>query len=325
MAECASLAGSPAVSAIANASFGLFLGALRLAPAPKGVFLSPLSIVYALLLALNGAGPNTPTQTELLHAIAGPTSGLSEADLNSDLGRAMALLNGGQCGAADGGGGGGGGEMVLANSIWTHQGTQLKQAYVESMQSLFQATAREATNGAADINAWVANVTRGLITDLITTDDFVAVLANALYFKGSWEHAFKPELTRPGNFTTSTGEAKKVHMMSQLFKNRNDVLVAQKVGMYDALRLPYKNGTFSAVALLPARGVDVGAAITGWAATGLQALQPVRGSVNVTLPKFKASSTMSLVPVLKGLGVEAAFSSAAANFSRMADGSKVTR
>ncbi|GLC40563.1 hypothetical protein PLESTF_001012600 [Pleodorina starrii] len=272
------------------------------------------------MLALNGAGPNTPTQTELLHAIAGPTSGLSEADLNSDLGRAMALLNGGQCGAADGGGGGGGGEMVLANSIWTHQGTQLKQDYVESMQSLFQATAREATNGAADINAWVADVTRGLITDLITTDNFVAVLANALYFKGSWEHAFKPELTKLEVFTTSAGEKKQVNMMSQVFEDLDrPIRVAQKAGMYDAVRLPYKNDTFSAVALLPAWGVDVGAAIKDWAAAGLQALAP-NDRVEVTMPKFKMSSEMSLVPVLQGLGVEAAFAPGTADFSRMADG-----
>ncbi len=33
-----------------------------------------------------------------------------------------------------------------------------------------QATAKEATNGAADVNAWVSEVTRGMIKDLVTSD-----------------------------------------------------------------------------------------------------------------------------------------------------------
>jgi hypothetical protein len=55
-AECASAAG-PAVAAVAQASYSLFLTALKEgAGGPGGCFLSPLSIVYALSLAINGAG-----------------------------------------------------------------------------------------------------------------------------------------------------------------------------------------------------------------------------------------------------------------------------
>ncbi len=42
--------------------------------------------------------------------------------------------------------------------------------------------------------------------------------------------------------------------------------------------------------------------------------------VKVIMPKFKVTSTMSLTPVLKSLGVHTAFSSGVADFTRMADG-----
>ncbi|PNH08084.1 hypothetical protein TSOC_005408, partial [Tetrabaena socialis] len=158
MAECvASAAASPLTRAVANASFALFIGALPLATKPQGCFLSPLSIVYALSLALNGAGPKSATHDELLRAITGPSGahlGASEADLNSELGRAMALLNNpaaagaaascgpGAAAAAGGEGGGAAGgptsEMVLANSVWTARGMVLKPAYVEAVKALYQ-------------------------------------------------------------------------------------------------------------------------------------------------------------------------------------------
>ncbi|GIM08522.1 hypothetical protein Vretimale_12536 [Volvox reticuliferus] len=208
--------------------------------------------------------------------------------------------------------------MYLANSLWTHKGTQLKQAYVGSMESLFQATAREATNGAKDINAWVAGATRGMIKDLIMTDDFIAVLANAIYFKGLWKHAFKSESTHTRDFTTSSGEVKQVSMMQQLFKPPGNAITGvQKKGLYDAVSLPYKGDAFSAVALLPAEGVDMSTALKDWAA-GPQKFTPLR-DVKLIMPKFKVATAISLKPVLQSLGVESAFSPGAADFSRMVD------
>lgn len=46
---------SPALSALSKASYALFLEAAA-GTGGKGCFLSPMSIIYALTLALNGAG-----------------------------------------------------------------------------------------------------------------------------------------------------------------------------------------------------------------------------------------------------------------------------
>jgi hypothetical protein len=194
-AECASAAG-PAVAAVAQAGYSLFLMALKEgAGGPGGCFLSPLSIVYALSLAINGAGgcatctvrtlheaaeasgdrhgghlpgsckrqmsahplrhphlsklsvpdprltktvpccparatgPGSATHSELLKAVQGPGT-VSEAELNSALQTASTSLT-----AASGDNGT---SMVLANSLWTHKGLQLKPEYVKAMAELFK-------------------------------------------------------------------------------------------------------------------------------------------------------------------------------------------
>ncbi|KAG2501612.1 hypothetical protein HYH03_000117 [Edaphochlamys debaryana] len=292
------------MSGLSAASYSLFLEALATTSTPKGCFLSPLSIIYALSLALNGAGPSSPTHAELLGVISGAQPAPSEASLNSELGRAMTLLSapGGEDASF----------MLVANSLWTNRGTQLKAEYVEQMKTIFQATA--GPGGAADVNAWVSQATRGMITQLLQSDDFDAVLANAIYFKGLWSHAFKKELTSERDFKTGAGATKAVPMMHREFEGPDRVPLARKQGVYEAVELPYKGDTFTAIALLPAEGVEVAAALKDFAAApeAFRALPKCK----VWMPKFKVSSSLSLTPVLQHLGVKSAFGGSA-DFSRL--------
>lgn len=98
-----------------------------------------------------------------------------------------------------------GAEVLLANSLWSGRGTPLLPAYVESMQGLFHATA--SVGSADDVNKWAATATRGLITEAIPPgSEFDAVLANALHFKGKWEHAFEKARTHAAPFQTGDGK-----------------------------------------------------------------------------------------------------------------------
>ncbi|EFJ49447.1 hypothetical protein VOLCADRAFT_104321 [Volvox carteri f. nagariensis] len=251
------------------------------------------------------AGPKSPTHAELLRVIAGDNGHVSESELNSELGRAMALMNG-QCASKNGPSS----EMVLANSLWT-RGMTLKKAY---------ATASEAINGAKDINDWVEGATRGMIKDLIQTEKHSehTALGN-VHNCCDLGHGLEPAwLTQQGEFTTHSGQPKMVPMMHQLFDGPAKTLKGvRKEGLYDAISLPYKGDVFSAVALLPAVGVDMATAFEDWA-RGPQEFQPIR-RVKIVMPKFKVSSQLSLKPVLKEMGVEVAFT-VAADFTRMADG-----
>lgn len=71
----------------------------------------------------------------------------------------------------------GGPELVIANAVWTNQ-TQVLPAYASSMARLFGATVR-AVNSTAPINAWAANVTRGLIPKAVPDGTRFEVRAGA--------------------------------------------------------------------------------------------------------------------------------------------------
>src|SRR5262249_22948619 len=68
------------------------------------------------------------------------------------------------------------------------------------------------------INAWVEKATNDKIKDLIPRGALNAltrlVLTNAVYFKGTWEHVFRPESTRPAPFhftATTSAEVPTMH------------------------------------------------------------------------------------------------------------------
>ncbi|EDS42077.1 serpin B6 [Culex quinquefasciatus] len=67
------------------------------------------------------------------------------------------------------------------------------------------------------INNWVENPTHGEITDLLTpgstTKNTKLAIANAAYFKGTWQSKFKPEETQKEIFYVSNERQEFVDMM----------------------------------------------------------------------------------------------------------------
>ncbi len=121
-----------------------------------------------------------------------------------------------------------------------------------------------------------------------------------------------------------------VPMMKHTFKPTDSgrrLLTQHQPGTFTAIRMPYKGGTCSAIALLPADSstplADVVSSLhlpsllssgpgTAW--------QEVEGpELQVFLPKFKIQSQTSLKGVLAGMGVTAAFAGGLANFTRLSD------
>lgn len=59
------------------------------------------------------------------------------------------------------------------------------------------------------INEWVKNVTRNRFTELMTlpiSTNLISLMANVVYFKGSWEIPFDPDYTQPGLFYKNENE-----------------------------------------------------------------------------------------------------------------------
>ncbi|CAM0902665.1 unnamed protein product [Alopecurus aequalis] len=94
----------------------------------------------------------------------------------------------------------GGPSVAFACGVWNERTRPLKPAYHEAVVGTYRAEARaldfrgNAEAAAEQINAWVADVTRNLIKDVVLPDDLIGktdvVLANAIYFKGKWDQPF---------------------------------------------------------------------------------------------------------------------------------------
>ncbi|CAC5422945.1 unnamed protein product [Mytilus coruscus] len=68
-----------------------------------------------------------------------------------------------------------------------------------------------------NINNWIANATKDTIKDMFPpktiTSGTVMVLANAIYFKGTWKSEFNPHNTTKRNFLDNFNQQKQVDMM----------------------------------------------------------------------------------------------------------------
>ena len=275
----------------------------------ENVFVSPLSASLALGMALTGAsGATLDSMRETLGWGARPMAEINAAykglaDLLIALDPAVSFLS--------------------ANSIWARQGLPVLQPFTAANQQTFAATTRlldfASAAAAPTINTWVSEATNGRITSIVSAPidpAMVMFLINAIWFKGSWRDQFKVTDTRAAPFMNAAGDTSSVPMMTRTGRVRF-------VGgtLAHGADLPYGNGAFSMVILLPRFGQTVEQlvdSLTGatWQAAIADAATSVAANGMVSLPKFTLSFDARLNAPLQALGMGIAFSDLA-DFSRM--------
>jgi len=287
--------------------FGLRLfHALSEAEQAENVFISPLSVSMALGMTLNGAkGETYDEMVEVLEK-----QGLSETEVNQAYRSLIDFLTTLDPEVA----------LEIANSIWYREGFPVLPAFLDVNRSYFDAEVEALDFRRSDapdrINGWVEEKTHGKIDQIIDEIDEAVVmyLINAVYFKGTWVYEFDPEETRDATFSNADGSVTTVPMMTQ-----QATLPYVESDLFAAVDLPYGDSLFSMTVLLPKPGVDINTLAglldeTRWAAwTGAFEGE----DVVLSLPRFTVEYRESLVDVLKSLGIEAAFASNAADFSRI--------
>ena len=281
-------------TAAVAADFSITL--LRNAAKPdKTTLLSPYSVLLALGMAANGAGGRTLEEME--YALGAKTD-----DLNHWLAA---------CRLAEDG------EVVSANSIWTRNGTvQLLPEFRQTMEQKYGAEVHAGDLSVAAINEWVDSNTKGRIKKLLEQDDpsIVTYLINAMTFDAEWASPYEPQSCSEGTFRASDGTEQTVTYLSG--EERSYLEVAGATGFVKH----YSGGRYSFAGLLPAEGStpeELLEALDG--ATLLNALcEPQAKKVYTRMPKFTASTTASLRPVLEAMGMQTAFTDAA-DFSLLSD------
>ena len=287
--------------------------------AEGNLFYSPLSISTALAMTYAGARGRTAEQMadtlrfllpqETLHATFG--------QLIEQLTREAAQMPGEEVDPVT---------LSIANALWGQVGYPFLPGFLGALADGYGSGLRR-LDFVADpdrcreiINQWVSDKTFEKIKDVLKQGDITVltrlVLANALYFKGSWQYSFFEEATQPEVFHADDGDAM-VDMMRQW-----ETLRYAEGSNYQAVELPYVGGNMSMVVLLPAEGAfdefeqSLTSAAVDAIVSDLSTYQ-----VNLSLPKFECEQEILLNGVLAGMGMVDAFISGVADLSGM-DGTR---
>lgn len=270
----------------------------------KNVLVSPFSACEALSMTANGAdGSTRAAMAKVLGVTAETFDSLNERN-HSVLGE----LNGNDKV-----------QMEIANAIYADSNTKFKASFIDLCARVYQAEAR--SENFADpqtvkkINAWCDRKTHGKITEIIKglSPSEKMVLLNSVYFKGSWENAFKPEDTKQQAFNLLSGSTKQVPMMHKGFNPG----YLQGQG-FQAVCIPYAGKRQVMYVFLPAPGADFAAFQGQFTAENWR--QWMAGfntcRVNLAMPKYKVEYFTKLNDPLIAMGMGEAFGGGA-NFSKM--------
>ena len=271
-------------------------------------FISPYSVSATLQMVANGARGRT--LTEMQHVLG--LTNLSAVILNHANDELEKSLNHTVSGGA---------VLSTANSIWCRKGTPFVPEFIQCNQQFYHARVEaldfKDPNTAGVINAWVSEKTKGKIAGIVQNPldpDMQMLLANAVYFKGTWERPFDVNLTKPSTFHVPVGDAHTVPMMDQ-----SGEFVHRKGSGYEAVRLGYMGGSTAMYIFLPDKGSSPAKLLnimngTRWRQVTKPGFSLAEG--HLEMPKLKLERGTDFNKILKMMGMKMAFESAGeADFS----------
>lgn len=276
------------------------------------IIFSPISLSLALSMTISGARGST--RDEMLQALS--LSSLGE-ELHPSFNALLHAIEASEASKPPADETGSPFNLNIANAIWSQKGADFEGDFLDGLAVNYGAgihevdymqdvaTARQA------INQWIANETENkipkLIPDNVLDTSTRLVLANAIYFKGSWAFPFSEGGTRKSPFTLLNGKTIDVDMMSL----SNAMLPYSQQDGFQLVALPYLSRDFSMLVILP----DVGRFVDIEAGLSVEQLQTAVNAMETTqlalsMPKFDFETGVNAVPPLKSLGMLSAFSNA---------------
>ena len=273
----------------------------------NNAFISPLSVTMALGMLYNGTSPDA--RAEMSEALG--MNNFTDTEINEYYQTmSQALLKVDPLTA-----------LSIANSIWSEKTYPVKQTFIDINKKYFDAEVQsldfKLKSTLDAINNWCAQKTNNKIESILDgiPDDAVMYLINAVYFKSKWQSQFDKKDTKKEDFTKEDGIRKQVEMMNQTAK-----LPYYEDEMLQCLEMPYGNGAFGMVAILPAQGTTVGDLVNyldndRWSDVISNLTER---NVIVKFPRFKIECEFSLAQPVQNLGMQLIFQSGG-NLNGIAD------
>jgi serine protease inhibitor len=291
--------------------FGFNLMHELIAGTPDGNhFISPLSIIMAYGMAMNGAEDETYSQMQDVFGL----TDLTREETNQAALDLIELLT-----TFD--------EEVqfnIANSIWIKDTFDVDSDFIDNNQHYFKALVEKSDFSdpvTVDlINQWVSENTNGLIDEITEApiDPLtVMFLINAIYFNGEWTFQFDPDHTEIKPFHPSEGTPIDVEMM-RLDGAEN--LQYTSGDDYQAINLFYGDAGFTMTLVLP----DEDTNLDSWLQNiSWEDWKTITGSfsytpINLDMPKFELEYEIDgFKEILQAMGITDAFDPANSDFSRI--------
>jgi len=280
--------------------------------------MSPFCVNYVLAMTLAGANGETAHQiSDVLHLRG------NIADVHTEYSVVMKML--------DTRGKSSDFNTQIYNGVFAQAGYKITDSFQSLIRDKYSATFRQidmtgwpnefnpqkAMEARLLINKWLAESTHNRISEIVPAtipdSETRLLLVSALWLKGTWMKAFPSALTSVVPFHLEEGHIVTVptmHVTTDCRYAENET--------FQVLELQYSTKRFSMVVMLPKPEHK------------LQKLEKLlsnqqinellhklkREKVSISLPRFKAHSSIDLRPKLEGLGLKVAFTSAA-NFSEI--------
>lgn len=213
-------------------------------------------------------------------------------------------------------------QLLSANAAWV-QGS-IRTSYRDEISKELGADVQPLPKEPAPVNNWIKKQTQGAIETLIDTiePDTVALLVNAIFFKGSWTVPFDPKETKETAwmYEPEKPDGPKVQMMFMSESHFRHARLAlpgkvskdQVVSEIDIVELPYGSGDeYCADIVVPVPGTsldDVVKASDSWDEWMKSLSDTKKRFQRLGLPRFKIEhGPQSLKASLQAMGIKAAF------------------
>ena len=251
--------------------------------------ISPLSIAAAFGMVTNGAKGETKTELEAL-------LGADVQTINAYFARLMQKSSESK-------------ELHVANSVWSRKNAvTIENDFLNVVKNNYLAQFYSAPfdgETVKDINNWVYNNTRGGIDKIIDEidADTVLYLLNALDFEAEWKDKFEKNSVKSGTFHGVKNEAE----VTMMYDSEQSYIETEKAKGFIK---PYVGGEYKFAAILPDEDTSIDeflSSLTGESLTKILS-GAKKTSVKIGLPKFDFENRFDLIPTLKKLGVNKAFS-----------------
>ncbi|MCE5269629.1 MAG: serpin family protein [Planctomycetaceae bacterium] len=263
-------------------------------------FISPFGISTAMAMVYMGArGQTADEMAKTLHL------SMPQQDVGLGFRAVLAAMNGRNKRGC---------RLIVANGLWGQRGYGFVPDFMLQIRTQFDAGLTEVDFAQRDavcnvINAWADEKTAGRIRQVVSPasiDDLQRfIVANAVYFKGSWVGVFMPGSTKKVAFYSGDQRMDAPTMCLRDDSSRYGV-----IGDVQVLEKPYRGNQLAMMILLPSNEPGALAKLE-------QSLSPElvkryssalkAGALDVYLPKFTFDTDVRLEKTLAAMGMKSLF------------------